>query len=406
MIIRLSWRNIWRNKRRTMISSASILFAVLFSVTADSFNRGVFDGMIDSVVRFYSGYVQIMQKGYWDDRSLDLTIDINDSLDIALKAYDEVLDVVPRLESVALASFGNLTKSSMIVGIDPEKENKLTQLESKITSGAYLKSQDQSVLIGEGLAQKLKLQVSDTIVLISQGYRGVNAAGLYEVKGIVSFGSPEMNNSIVYMPLASAQYFYGAESLASSLVLNVSDKYAAHKLLKSLKESDKYNEFEIKDWEEMMPELMEMKALKQQSGKIMDFILYLIVSFGIFGVILMMTKERQYEFAVLLSIGMSRSRLSLITFLESLLLGLIGVLMGVIISYFLMYYIYLNPIEVSGEMAETYEKFGIDPILRTSLDIDIFLRQAVIVMGITSFLALYPIYNIFKLNPVKAMRNH
>ena len=222
-----------------MISSASILFAVLFSVTADSFNRGVFDGMIDSVVRFYSGYVQIMQKGYWDDRSLDLTIDINDSLDIALKAYDEVLDVVPRLESVALASFGNLTKSSMIVGIDPEKENKLTQLESKITSGAYLKSQDQSVLIGAGLAQKLKLQVSDTIVLISQGYRGVNAAGLYEVKGIVSFGSPEMNNSIVYMPLASAQYFYGAESLASSLVLNVSDKYAAYKLLKSLKESDK-----------------------------------------------------------------------------------------------------------------------------------------------------------------------
>ena len=132
MVIRLSWRNIWRNKRRTMISSASILFAVLFSVTADSFNRGVFDGMIDSVVRFYSGYVQIMQKGYWDDRSLDLTIEINDSLDIALKAYNEVLDVVPRLESVALASFGNLTKSSMIVGIDPEKENKLTQLESKI----------------------------------------------------------------------------------------------------------------------------------------------------------------------------------------------------------------------------------------------------------------------------------
>jgi ABC-type lipoprotein release transport system permease subunit len=405
MILKIAWRNVWRNKRRTFITAAAIFFAVLFSVIAESFNRGIFDGMIDNTVRFYSGYGQVLKKGYWEERTLDKSFELNDSLRQQLLRIDGVDQLVPRLESFALASHGKITKSSLLVGIDPFKENQLTGLSKRIKKGTYLSADDQAILISEGLANKLKLDVQDTLVLISQGYHGVNAAGKYPVKGIVSFGSPELNATMIFMPLASAQWFYGAEGLLSTLVLDIENKSTAERALAELQTTLNADSYELKDWKQMMPEIIEMKALKESSNKIMLFVLYLIVSFGIFGVIVMMTKERQYEFAVLLSIGMQRRTLSVITWLETVLLGVCGALVGIVISYAMMYYISLNPIKVTGDMAVAYEKFGIEPLLLTSVDIDIFANQAIVVFIITSLIALYPLNKIWKMKPVDAMRS-
>ena len=405
MILKIAWRNVWRNKRRTLITAAAIFFAVLFSVVAESFNRGIFDGMIDNTVRFYSGYGQVLKKGYWEERTLDKSFELSDSLSQQLLSIDGVDQLVPRLESFALASYGKITKSSMLVGIDPSKENQLTGLSKRVVKGAYLKADDQAILISEGLANKLKLDIQDTLVLISQGYHGVNAAGKYPVKGIVSFGSPELNATMVFLPLATAQWFYGAEGLLSTLVLDIENKSTAERAVAELKKTLNADDYELKDWKQMMPEIIEMKALKESSNKIMLLVLYLIVSFGIFGVIVMMTKERQYEFAVLLSIGMQRRTLSMITWLETVLLGVFGALIGIVASYAMMYYILLNPIKVTGDMAVAYEKFGIEPILLTSVDLDIFANQAITVFVITSLIALYPLNKIWKMKPVDAMRS-
>ena len=405
MILKIAWRNVWRNKRRTLITAAAIFFAVLFSVVAESFNRGIFDGMIDNTVRFYSGYGQVLKKGYWEERTLDKSFELSDSLSQQLLSIDGVDQLVPRLESFALASYGKITKSSMLVGIDPSKENQLTGLSKRVVKGAYLKADDQAILISEGLANKFKLDIQDTLVLISQGYHGVNAAGKYPVKGIVSFGSPELNATMVFLPLATAQWFYGAEGLLSTLVLDIENKSTAERAVAELKKTLNADDYELKDWKQMMPEIIEMKALKESSNKIMLLVLYLIVSFGIFGVIVMMTKERQYEFAVLLSIGMQRRTLSMITWLETVLLGVCGALVGIVASYAMMYYILLNPIKVTGDMAVAYEKFGIEPILLTSVDLDIFANQAITVFVITSLIALYPLNKIWKMKPVDAMRS-
>ncbi len=405
MILKIAWRNVWRNKRRTLITAAAIFFAVLFSVVAESFNRGIFDGMIDNTVRFYSGYGQVLKKGYWEERTLDKSFELSDSLSQQLLSIDGVDQLVPRLESFALASYGKITKSSMLVGIDPSKENQLTGLSKRVVKGTYLKADDQAILISEGLANKFKLDIQDTLVLISQGYHGVNAAGKYPVKGIVSFGSPELNATMVFLPLATAQWFYGAEGLLSTLVLDIENKSTAERAVAELQKTLNADDYELKDWKQMMPEIIEMKALKESSNKIMLLVLYLIVSFGIFGVIVMMTKERQYEFAVLLSIGMQRRTLSMITWLETVLLGVFGALIGIVASYAMMYYILLNPIKVTGDMAVAYEKFGIEPILLTSVDLDIFANQAITVFVITSLIALYPLNKIWKMKPVDAMRS-
>lgn len=405
MILKIAWRNIWRNKRRTAITAASIFFAVLFSVIIGAINRGMFDKMIDDSVNFYTGYTQVTGKGYWDERFLEKSFELSPELASNIKASPEVEGLAPRLESYALASSETITKSALVVGVDPEKEDALTGLSQRIVAGTYLNKDEDAVLIGEGLSEKLKLGIGDTIVLISQGYRGVNAAGKYPIKGIISFGAPDMSAKIVYMPLKTAQWLYGATGLVTTVVLDIPNKYAAEEAVSYLSGAlDTANTYDVLGWQEMMPEIMEMKSLKESSNVIVVFVLYFIISFGIFGVILMMTKERQREFGVLLSIGMKRSQLAIITWVETMFLGLLGAMIGIVISYALVYYIYLNPIPITGDMAKAYADFGIEAKMCVSVDWDIFYSQGITVMLITTLLALYPCLQIWKMKPIEAMR--
>ena len=187
-----------------------------------------------------------------------------------------------------------MTKSAIIIGIDPTLENNMTGIKDRIDNeGPYLDDKDESVIVSSGLADRLRIKAGDTLVLISQGYHGVNAVGKYPVKSTITFGSPDLNNQVIYMPLALAQYFYGLENQVSSLVLQMPNKRKARSELAFLKEYlDTDSEFEVMDWEELMPDIVSMRDLKESSNLITVLILYLIVAFGIFGTILMMTKER------------------------------------------------------------------------------------------------------------------
>ncbi|MBA4316815.1 MAG: ABC transporter permease, partial [Flavobacterium sp.] len=155
MILKLIWRNLWRNSRRTLITVASIAFAVLFATLMKSFQDGVFNNLIKNVVSYYSGYVQIHQKGYWDEQILDNSFELKNSLTVQLQQNPQIKEIVPRLETFVLASKGNTTKGCMLVGTDAVKENNLTQLENKIIKGSYFENNEEAVLLAEGLAKRL-----------------------------------------------------------------------------------------------------------------------------------------------------------------------------------------------------------------------------------------------------------
>lgn len=405
MIFKIAWRNIGRNKRRTSLTAASIFFAVFFSCLMTSINRGVFDKMIDDSVTSNVGYIQIHKKGFWEDQILDNAMVYDQQWKEALAAIDKVQTVIPRLQSAAMISFGKVTKNVLVTGIDPLAENQLTNISNRIVAGEYLNADDEAVLIGEGLAKKLKATIGDTLILLSQGYRGVNAAQVYPIKGIVSFGVPALSSGMVYMPLAAAQYFYGANNLATAVVLDVAGKEEVEEVLPSLyAKLDTNDTYEVMAWQEMIPDILNLKQTKDSSNKVVTIILYFIVGFGIFGTILMMTRERQYEFGVLLSIGMKRGQLAASVWIETLLLGLLGAVVGIALAYGLAYYLMVNPIVMQGEMAEAYTKFGMDPVMPASVALDIFWGQALTVLIITTLIALYPAFVIFRLQPVAAMR--
>jgi putative ABC transport system permease protein len=403
-LLKMAWRNIWRNKRRTYITLASILFSVLFASFMESWQKGTWNYMISNVVNFYFGYAQIHKEGYWEEQTLDKAFPLEDSILAITGQIPEIKAVLPRIESFALASTGDNTIGALVIGIDPEVENSMTNLRDRITAGEYLEENDRAAVLAEGLAENLNLNVGDTLVMISQGYRGVNAAGKYPVKGIVHFGSPELNKQMIYLPLKEAQWFYGAPDLVTTLALKIDDQRDIIPALKALKAKLNLEDYEVMDWEELLPDLVEARAFDSVGNYIVYFILYMIIAFGIFGTVLMMAKEREFEFGVLIAIGMHRLALGASVWVEVIILGVLGALAGIIASIPVVWYFSVYPIRFTGEYAGVMEKFGFEPVFPAELDPRHFLLQAIIVLIVTAVLALYPLIKIKRLKPVEAMR--
>lgn len=403
MILKLIWRNLWRNSRRTLITMASIAFAVLFAVLMKSFQNGVFNNLIKNVVGYYSGYVQIHQKGYWEEQVLDNSFEFNKSLIDKLQENPQLTAIVPRLETFVLASKGNTTKGCMLVGTDAAKENELTQLKSKLIKGSYFKKNEAAVLLAEGLAQRLDVTVNDTIVLFGQGFHGTMAAGKYKIKGIIYLASPAMNNAFVYLPLAATQYFLSAENRSTSISLGIDDSENTAVITQKLQKSIGKN-YEVMPWQELIPDVANHIKADGFSFYIFSGILYLIIGFGLFGTVLMMTVERQYEFGMLIAIGMKKSKLELILFGETVLITLFGVLLGILLSLPLVLYLKENPIRFGGEVAKAYEQFGFEALFPAAVDQNIFVTQSLIVLAMAVVIGLYPIWHVNRLDPVKAMK--
>ncbi|MGB1318051.1 MAG: ABC transporter permease, partial [Flavobacteriales bacterium] len=183
MLLKLAWRNIWRNKRRTAITLTSIMMAVFLSNFMISINEGIFGNMLDNMTRSFLGHVQVHQNGYWDDQSLDNSLVDDDELVATMQNAEHVVGVTPRIQSFGLASFENQTRASQVVGVDPVKEEQLMNLEKHLIEGRSIALSDKGILLGNKLASYLKATVGDTIVIIGQGYHGISAAGKYEVVG-------------------------------------------------------------------------------------------------------------------------------------------------------------------------------------------------------------------------------
>ena len=404
MFIQLAWRNIWRNRRRTLITIASVLFAVFFSTLMESVQKGAWGYMIGNVVNFYTGYVQVHRSGYQAEQSLDLAFLSEDAI-VGQSAKEGVKDVLPRLESFALASTGSNTMGVMVTGIKPDAEDGMTKIRDRLIAGDFLRDGDQQVLIASGIAEHLRLRPGDTLLLISQGYHGVNAAAKYPVKGIIRYPSPDLNRLLVFLPLREAQWFYGAEGMVTSLVYRLESEKHLPAVVGKLRQALPKDDFEVLDWREMLPDLLEAQKLDSVGNIVVYVILYMIIAFGLLGTILMMLRERQYEFGLLISLGMKRWMLALVVWLEVIFLGMLGALAGILTAMPAVVYLKHYPLRFSGGYSELLEDFGFEPIFPALFSLQIFFTQAMIILGITALLALLPFWKIGRMRPVKAMRS-
>jgi ABC-type antimicrobial peptide transport system permease subunit len=192
--------------------------------------------------------------------------------------------------------------------------------------------------------------------------------------------------------------------MVTSLALVIDDPRNTNRVVQEVKGIYNTGDYEVMGWRALVPELVQSIELDNISGKVMLWVLYLVIGFGMFGTYLMMTAERQYEFGVMLAIGMKRFRLQGVIFLEILVMTVMGVLSGILISLPVLAYFHHNPIRFGEEAAKAIESFGVEAIYAFSLDTAIFTNQAYAIFIMAVVLSGYPIWSIHKMKVVESMR--
>lgn len=405
MLIKLAWRNLWRSKRRTWITISSVLFAVLLALFLESMDRGSQEVMVQNVVRYSTGYAQLQDTLYFDEQHIDNAMlcdeDFREKIleDIPYIAY-----TVPRLESVALAAGEEKTRVAFITGIDFEAEHRFNNIGERLRGGDFFTGGEDEVVIGIGLARNLDLEIGDSLVVFGQGFQGAMAAGKFLVVGLVQHPVPDLNERIVFMPLHQAQWLFDAYDRVNHLKL-VPHRLRHHqRVVDAINANPDYQALQAYTWEELQPELVQTIEFDQAGTLIFLLILYVVIGFGIFGTVLTMTLEREKEFGVLISLGMQRRKLAQVVFTETLIMNFMGVILGIMAAIPILLYFYYNPIPLGAGMEDMMAEYGMEAVLRFSLDPQFFYQQALIVFGISMAIVVYPVIRVFRLDVLKAAR--
>ena len=366
--------------------------------------KGTYASLDNAMIKNSTGYLQIQDPNYWDERSIDYTLELTPELLELVSETKGITTQVPKLDYFALASSGNITKGVAVIGTDGTVEKEMSNMDTKVLEGTYFSGKPGAAMVPKNLAEYLELGIGDTFVLFGQGYHGVTAAGKYWVEGIIDLRIPMMNNTLIYIQLADAQELFGAYGRLTHLSMMIDNPKDLKAIQKHLVSKIDTNQYRVMNWMEMNAEYVEMAGTKDISSGIMIGILYLIVGFGIFGTLFMMTLERRREFSVMISIGMQRSKLAIVVFIESILLGFVGAFSGVLVSIPLLAYLHANPIPLTGELADMYEAYGVDPEYHFAFEVDFIFNQFLAIFILCVFLSIVPIVSVHRLNFVNALR--
>ncbi|GJM63768.1 ABC transporter permease [Persicobacter diffluens] len=403
MIRKIAWRNLWRNRRRTLVSISSIFFAVILAILMRSMQEGSYNQMIDTAARFYMGYGQVHQQGYWADKTINQLMEDIPTNRAKINAVENISSVFGRLETFGMAATDSLTKGVMVIGTEPEGENQLSKLAQKLVKGQYLTSNGPDIMVSEGLADFLHLKPGDTLAILGQGYHGATAAGLFAITGIIRHPNPQLNNQTIYMNLPTVQEFVSAPQMLTSYILNMADIRKIDHTLKEARKVLNPEDYEVMSWEELSPEMVNMIEADRAGGVIMVYILYIVIAFGIFSTILMMTIEREREFGILTAVGMEKGKIYHMMILEALFIGMLGMGASVLVGYPILWYMEKHPIPLTGDMAVAMEKMGMEALINFSASMDIIWPQGLAIFLIMLVCTLYPIYHIAKLKTVEAI---
>lgn len=399
----MAWRNLWRNKRRTMITVMSVVFGVLLSTIMGAMQEGIYGSMIDNVVKTYSGHLQIQHPEYDNNKTINNTFVETKGLIDSVEQIPHVKVAAPRLKSFTLISSGDKTRGGMVIGIDPKIEQDFTNISQWLVEGEYLKAVDNGLLITKNIADHMELEIGDTVIMMSQGYHGANSAGLFPVRGILEFPTPDLNNLGVYMDINTTREFFYAFGMMTEIAILADDYENVPQIEQSLHKqfTDRYNYL---NWQELSPELVQFIQSDKSSGVLMKGILFLVIGFGIFGTIIMMVAERRREMGVMVAVGMQKKRLSKVLWYETMLIGFVGVVIGFVVSIPIVAWLGLNPIPITGEYAAAYEQFGMEPLLYFKMAPWVFVNQVVVVFLITLAVSIYPFSKVRNLNVINAIR--
>jgi ABC-type lipoprotein release transport system permease subunit len=387
------------------LTVAATVFAVVLVMVAVAMGAGTHEKMIEDSVRVNAGHVQVSGPDYLEKQTLEQFLHYDDSLAERLAATDGVRGVAPRIVSFGLLSQDSATRGVAVVGVDPTRESSVTTLPSRVREGRFLApGQTREILLGERLAKILSARIGDEVLLYSVAYSLETAYDLFRVVGIMKLPEAELDRSLAVISLPAAQDFFVYDDRISELAILASDSDAVPALATRVRAAVD-GDAEVHTWRESMPELEQFIVLDDAGMYIMLAILVVVVAFGILNTILMAVLERKREFGVVLALGLRPGAIFRIVYLESLMLALVGLGIGLAVALPLILWLQANPVPLTGDMAGAAELFGIEPMITWKLKPLNPLGSIATILGVAVLAALYPAVKASRGRPVDALRS-
>ena len=402
---RLAWRNIWRQKRRTWLTALAMIFSNILLVFMISLQFGSYEMMINNTLRMFSGQVQVQREGYQDSRKMRQVVSDIRGLADNIREKFPAASVAARANAFVLVSSEDRSFGTQLVGVEPDHEPGVSSIPGLLTDGRYLDDPDApEVVIGSVMARNLKVKTGDELTFLGSGRDGSFAAGVLEVVGIFSSGSQDMDRSLAEIPLAYFQEAFAMEAGGHVIALAVDELGAVPAMIGPLKAAiGDQDGLVALDWEELMPGLKQAIQADMTSAWFMYAVLIVLVAFSVLNTQLMSVLERTREFGVIMALGIKPRRLALLVLLETFLMALVGLLIGMLLGAFVSGYFAQVGFAYPG-MDELAAKFNMPPVIYPAFDALSIMLGPVVVFIFCLFAAIYPALKLYGLRPVDAMR--
>ena len=413
ILLMLAWRNIWRHRRRTIITLSSIAVGFAFSVLLIGINDGSHNSMTRNAIKLGEGYLTVQARGYFEAPANHKFLENSHALLEKLNDLNIDGSIQPRIALQVLASSTNNSVGAALEGLNPISDQRVFMFKPNLIDGKWLVPGDlRGIVIGDGMARKLKVKVGSKVVLMAGKQGGDSQAHLGRVRGIFDSGVNELDDFLIIADIEFTRRFLEGEGALVkdnpvtryAIFLNDPDTLAQWKSkLTTEIESDKVV---VMDWQEMMPTLVELILLDDAGNYIFLVLILIMVVFGILNTVLMSVLERTREFGLLRALGLGRYQLLLLVFCESLLLSLLAVVLGWVVGGGTHWWFATHGINIEAMMGGDTAMMGtfIDSIIYTELSWQRVSQLTAIIFAATLGSGIYPALKASRVTPVEALR--
>ena len=404
MMLKIAFRNIFRQKRRSVLTMLTMLGGFTLSAIAIAWSDGSYSYVIDSFTRNQLGHIQIHAEGYLDRPSLYRTVDDYEAVGSTVAKVEGVASWTPRLYSSALASVGNKSAGARIIGIDPQRENIATRFDKKVIDGAAFSfSPAHEAILGQGLANVLKARVGDEVVLVSQGADGSIANDIYAIVGIISSGDRISDQSALYLHLADAQELLVLEGRVHEIAVVGEKLKTIDEVAIGIKAALDNPGLVVETWKEFAAAFYRAMKADQKGSWIMVMIIVIVVAAGVLNTALMSVLERTREYGVMRALGTSSAQIFRLIVMEISIMAVLSIAIACLVSLAVNYALSIQGIT----MPHTFTYGGVEfSKMYTEINARSFYIPALAVLVSGILISTIPAAMAAKTAPARAMRVH
>ncbi len=403
IFVKLAWRNVLRNKRRTLLSASAIGIGIATMIFTDAMMIGWKDLMIKNATSTFMGEAQIHHKTFREMFETEKTIPNHREICSKLNNEPKVKSWSSRTQSFAMISSAANSYSIAVTGLDPIKERPISKIDDNIKVGKFLQGNDKnSILIGHKLADILEVELGDKVVVtVANAESGDMSQEMFRIRGIFDFGIREMDRNMAFIPLCTSQELFGIGDKINEIVILFNNLNLKKELnLPFWSELKMKEEIAAESWLELQPELGAVLEMIDYSIFILGAILFLVVAADIINTLFMSLYERMYEFGILRAVGTRSLNLGKLILLESACLALISSVIGIAAGFVITYYFSQRGIDYSGTEFVSVSMDFVYPVLKWNQ----FVIYPIVTIFFTVITGLYPAFYATRMKVAKTLK--